>query len=294
MTTIAVPMRPGGAPAARTATAQRADGSARVAFDARADGVTRLDDLYQRAPCRVLFPRSAAGEPPQAVLLTTTGGLTGGDRVPVRFAVGSGARATLSTQAAEKIYRALPDEAPARVDVAITVDDAAWAEWLAQETILFDGARLHRRVEADVAPGGRLLAIESAVFGRSAMGETMRRGLLHDAWRIRRGGRLVWADGQRFAETDLAPTPPAFGLDGARALATLIYVGDDAAAMRDRVRPLIADAGCDGAATCIDGVLVTRLMGAEPPVRRAVMALGAALRAAAAGLMPELPRVWHC
>ncbi|MGB0213374.1 MAG: hypothetical protein ACPGE9_14405, partial [Algiphilus sp.] len=101
-------------------------------------------------------------------------------------------------------------------------------------------------------------------------------------------------DGQRFAETDLAPTPPAFGLDGARALATLIYVGDDAAAMRDRVRPLIADAGCDGAATCIDGVLVTRLMGAEPPVRRAVMALGAALRAAAAGLMPELPRVWHC
>ena len=53
---------------------QRASGECRVAFDLR-DGQTRLGDLYQRDPCRVLFPAPELGEPPQAVLLTTSGGV---------------------------------------------------------------------------------------------------------------------------------------------------------------------------------------------------------------------------
>jgi len=88
---------------------QRVDGEARIAFRRRADGVVALADLYQRAPCRVLFPTTEAGEPVQAVLLTTSGGLTGGDRTRVSVSVEPGARATITTQAAEKIYRALPD-----------------------------------------------------------------------------------------------------------------------------------------------------------------------------------------
>ena len=57
---------------------QRASGESRVAFDLR-DGRTRLADLYQRDPCRVLFPQSEPGEPPQAVHLTTSRGVTDGD-----------------------------------------------------------------------------------------------------------------------------------------------------------------------------------------------------------------------
>ena len=46
---------------------QRASGQCRVVFDLR-DGETRLADLYQRDPCRVLFPKGEPDDPPQAVL----------------------------------------------------------------------------------------------------------------------------------------------------------------------------------------------------------------------------------
>src|SRR5262245_35642116 len=42
---------------------QRARGESRVAFDLR-ERRTRLRDLYQRDPCRVLFPEPEPGEPP--------------------------------------------------------------------------------------------------------------------------------------------------------------------------------------------------------------------------------------
>src|SRR4051812_17746226 len=147
---------------------QRADGAACLRF-ARRGPSSALADLYQRAPCRVLFPHPPAHEPPQAVLVTTTGGLTGGDRLRIDVAVDAGAAATVTTQAAEKLYRSIDGDA--EIDISISVQRGGWAEWLMQETILFDGARLRRRTELDVATGARLLAVESLVFGRSAMGE---------------------------------------------------------------------------------------------------------------------------
>ena len=274
---------------------QRADGRLRLGFGRDSVGVSRLRHCYQHAPCRVLFPHGATGEPPQAVLLTTTGGLTGGDRLDIALDVDAGARATLSTQAAEKIYRAAPGEAATDIRVALTVGADAWAEWLAQETILFEGARLRRSFDADLAAGGRLLAVESAVFGRSAMGERMRHGLLFDRWRIRREGRLIWAEAQRLADADLAAQRPAFGLGEARAMATLVYVGDDAAELLAPMRALLDEASPEAAATCIGEVLIIRLLAADPAaMRRRVVRAGAALRHAAAGLAPALPRVWHC
>ncbi|MEJ0005802.1 MAG: urease accessory protein UreD [Steroidobacteraceae bacterium] len=87
---------------------QRADGAVVVSITRDASGTSRLCDLYQRAALPRTVPDVAAGEPLQAVLLTTSGGLTGGDRTRVEFSVGTHARATLTTQAAEKLYRALP------------------------------------------------------------------------------------------------------------------------------------------------------------------------------------------
>src|SRR5580658_34226 len=124
-------------------------------------GISRVRDLFQRAPCRILFPEVEPGEPPQAVLLTTTGGLTGGDRTRVEFNVEADASATLTTQAAEKLYRALPGAAAVECAISLAVGANAWAEWLAQETILFDGARLRRSFAAELAPGARMLAVES-------------------------------------------------------------------------------------------------------------------------------------
>jgi urease accessory protein len=78
---------------------QRASGQSRVVFALR-DGRTRLADLYQRDPCRVLFPEPELGEPPQAVLITTSGGVTDGDALRMEIEVGPAATAVATTQAA--------------------------------------------------------------------------------------------------------------------------------------------------------------------------------------------------
>jgi urease accessory protein len=285
---------PGASPLATTH--QRVDGAARIAFRTNSDGRTALADLFQRAPCRFLFPDTAPDEPVQAVLLTTSGGLTGGDRITVDVAAGAGSRVTLTTQAAEKLYRALPGDDDVRVEVRMRVGRDAWAEWLAQETILFENARLRRLFVADVEPQGRLLAVESVVFGRAAMrGEHFNSGLLHDAWRIRRGGRLIWADATHL-QGDVAHLRAApFGFGAARACATLLYVAEDAerqlAAVRERLQ---AYAGI-GAATAFDGLLIVRLLADEAAaLRAALMHVAGGIRELAAGLPARMPRVWYC
>ena len=153
-------------------------GAASVAF-ARDDDVTRLTGLYQRDPLRVLFPDVPEGEIPTAVLVTTSGGLVGGDRLDVSVAVGDGAEAMMFGQAAEKVYRSAGPTS--RIAVELSVGRDGWLEWLPQETILFEGARLERRTLIEIAPGARALAGEILVFGRIAGGERLSRGLVRDA-----------------------------------------------------------------------------------------------------------------
>jgi urease accessory protein len=121
----------------------------------------------------------------------------------------------------------------------VTVGENARCEWLPQETILFEGARLSRRLDIALAPGARLLAAEMLVFGRAARGERFRHGSLHDAWRIRRDGRLIWADALNLAEP-AAALDRRFVLDGAGAMATLLLAAPDAAEHRAAARDLAA------------------------------------------------------
>src|SRR5258707_13650654 len=161
---------------------QRSSGESRVVFAVR-DGATRLTDLYQRDPCRVLFPQPEPGEPPQAVLITTSGGVTDGDSLKMAIEVGPGASAVATTQAAEKIYRAAKGGGHCAIDVAVRVAEGAALEWLPQETIVFQGARLKRRTVAEVAPDGALLACEMGVLGRAASGEPFQSALPLDSGR---------------------------------------------------------------------------------------------------------------
>jgi urease accessory protein len=131
----------------------------------------------------------------------------------------------VTTQAAEKLYRVLPEDPDIAVETRLAVGAGGRCEWLGQEAILFQGTRLRRRLEADDGDGA-LLAVETLVLGRGAMGEAFTQGLVHDAWHIRRDGRLIWADALHFhgdgaGEGTLSPELP-HGLGQARALATML------------------------------------------------------------------------
>lgn len=267
---------------------ERVDGAARIVCGRRGEH-TAIADLYQRAPCRVLFPQDDLGGPLCAALLTTSGGLTGGDRLAIDVLVRDGASATITTQAAEKIYRA--GEGRSSITVNLDVASGAWAEWLMQETILFNGAKLARRMEANVASTGRLLAVESLVFGRSAMGEAFQHGQVHDIWRIRRDGKLIWADALRLDADAFRAMP--FGLGNAAGCSTLVYVGADAARWLHVAREAIPVGGAVGGATSFDGLLILRLMADDAAVlRRGVATCVTRLRSEIAGLPPRMPRLW--
>jgi len=275
----------------RSPALERGDGAAELIFAAHGPGGSGLAHLYQTDPCRVLFPRAEPGHPPTAVLLTTSGGLTGGDRLRISIAAHDGAVATVTAQAAEKIYRALDGDC--RIDVAVDVG-RAWLEWLPQETILFDGSRLRRRTEIVAAPGGRFLGCEMLVFGRTARGESMTSGFLHDSWRIRCGGALVWADALRLDGDIAAALENPFGFDRAKAIATAVYIADDAERHLELARGSLDQASSTAAVTVVNGVLLARFIGrAAADVRRDLVTYLCALRQAAGGWPPALPRVWY-
>ncbi len=246
----------------------------------RADGERcRLERLYQEGAAKVRFP-SPTGRACEAVLINTAGGVTGGDRFDWSITVSDGAACTAITQACEKIYRA--EAGMAEVDVRLQVGAGARLDWLPQETILFDGARLTRRFEIDLAADARLLAVECAVLGRRAMGEVGARVRLNDRWRVRRGGRLILADNLTLADPTAAG--PAL-LDGAGALAVLIYAAPDAEARLGPVRAALGDA--HGGASAFDGKLLCRILAADG------MALRGALLPVIAALRDDpLPRLW--
>src|SRR5262245_60516238 len=59
---------------------QRAEGSGRVVLSGF-EKKTRLTELYQRSPIRVMFPRTDSGPIEEVVLVNTAGGIAGGDNL---------------------------------------------------------------------------------------------------------------------------------------------------------------------------------------------------------------------
>ena len=277
------------APSTRDAALARADGSATIELGIDDAGRTVLARLGQRSPVRVVLPR-AEGPEAVAVLLNTAGGVCGGDRLALEARVGAGAKATLVGQAAEKIYRAL--DRPAAIRTRLEVGQAAVLHWAPQETLLFDGARLERRTELRAAGDARLLAAETLVFGRRAMGEVVRALHLRDEWRLFRSGRLVWADSLRLAGPDALGA--ASGFAGREALCTLVFVGDGLEAACDAARATLGAGGIAGGASIVNGVVVARALGAAAEIRRALTRLLSTLRGDGLGFAPALPRVWSC
>jgi urease accessory protein len=271
---------------------ERSTGACAMTFDTL-NGRSRIADLYQLSPCRLLLPSVEADEAFTAVLVTTSGGLAGGDRIDLAVDAGIGTSVVVTSQAAEKIYRSLGEDT--RVSVMLKAAADSWLEWIPQGAILFDRSRLIRRNVIDASPTARVLAGEIVVFGRTASGEVFRDGLLHDGWQVRIGGRLTWADAVRLDRDIPAMLSHPAGFGGAVAMATVLYVAPDSAARLDLARGLLADASGKAGASVVNDVLITRFLNNDAQALRGdVSRFWCGFRAAAAGLPPTLPRVWHC
>ncbi|TPW29367.1 urease accessory protein UreD [Pararhizobium mangrovi] len=227
-------------PAAGRPRMQRARGEGRLTTK-HAHGRTRLAGLYQDGCAKIRLPRVFGDGPLEAVLINSSGGLTGGDRLDWSIAAGAETSTVVTTQASEKVYRA--SEGVARVTTRIEIGRDARLAWLPQETILFDRSALSRRLDISLARGGQALLVEPVVFGRLAMREQLRRAVFHDRWRIRYNGRLIHAEDQRFGPDIALQLERSAMLSGMRAMATVVWVHPDAEDHVERVRALVPGCG---------------------------------------------------
>ncbi|HEY0418645.1 MAG TPA: urease accessory protein UreD [Acetobacteraceae bacterium] len=271
--------------AASPSSHQRAFGELRITLRRRGPA-TVLADLRQEGCLKARFPRPVGWV--EAVTLNTSGGVAGGDVLRTALQVGDGAQASFAAQAAERFYRALPGDPPAQLRTTLGIGPGAQAEFLPQESILFDRCALDRALHVEMAEDAWFLGVESLVFGRALMGETLRQARLRDLIRIRRGGRLILHDAIRLDGEAARVLARKASAGGARAMATLVHVAPEAEAKLDRLR--VAWDGRQAGASAWNGMVVGRVVAED----------GASLRAAAvAGLQAlradrPLPRVWLC
>ncbi len=202
---------------------------------------------------KLRIPARLTGQSPEAIIINTSGGLAGGDRFEIDVRTESDI--CLTTQAAEKIYRSLGSET--RVATRLRAGGNVRLLWLPQEAILFDGARLKRSFDAELDRNATLLAVETVVLGRKAMKEQLTDFSFHDHWRIRREGKLIFADDLRF---DPARVQGSAALGQCEAFATIVLVGRDTELFLEPLREII---GMSGGVSAWDGKLVARLMGVD-------------------------------
>jgi urease accessory protein len=271
---------------------QRADGCGRIVLSASEDG-TRIEDVFERSPIRIMFPRTEHRAVEEAVLINTGGGVAGGDRLEYSVTALLGASIAVTSQAAEKVYRALHD--PARVATRLKARESARLAWLPQETIVFNGARLHRTTEIELFSGAELLALEWLVLGRAAHGEVVVGGNITDSWRVKRDGRLIWADSFRINDEIFPHVTRKALLANCKAVATLIYYGPYLEKRLDFLREIIPSLGCNCAVTLVSGLIVVRFAAKESSdlklaVRSFLQQFGPEL-----GAGPfQVPKMWSC
>jgi urease accessory protein len=222
---------------------QRSEGHVRLRMERGGAAVLR-----EAGSSKVRVPRGSH----EAILINVSGGLAGGDTIAIAAETGEGARLSLTTQAAERVYRTLGPAA--NIFVSLKASAGSTLLWLPQETIFFEGSALSRRLDVELAGQVSFLAVEHMVFGRQEMGEVLRRISVEDRWTVRQHGKLVHAEAFKLGP-DWPNSMASFGQY--RAAATLLFVSPRAETLLDAVR---AQLGPQDGASAWNGKLVARFL----------------------------------
>ena len=259
---------------------QRSVGAGKIGF-----GLNGLEMLYQSGCAKIMLPRSYC-DIPEAIIVNTGGGLTGGDSFFIHAKVGGVGSLCVSSQAAERIYRSAGGRA--RISNNVDVGSGCHLDWLPQETILFDESALSRNFEAHLEKNSSLLALEMLVLGRGEMGEVLKKVSFNEQWRVWRDGKLIYADGLRFAEPEIGKLSQPATFASNRALAVLLYVAPDALERLGEAKSLLRELDIETAISAWNDMMVVRFISEEACIMHRAMKkylLGFRGR--------DLPRVWH-
>jgi urease accessory protein len=271
---------------------QRSDGFARLVVSGSSRG-TRIVDVFERSPTRIMFPGLRRAPLEEVVIVNTGGGIAGGDQLGFDVTALPDASVAVTTQAAERIYRALNESA--RICTRLKIFDKAKLAWLPQETIVFNGGRMRRNTEIEAAAGAEVLALEWLVLGRAAHGEELTTGHILDGWHVRLDGRLIWADCFRVTDDVFPRLRRRALLADLKAIGTLIYFGPDIAARVEFMRDLAPQLRCHCVTTAVSGIVIARLAAqAAAELRAGLREILSRFSRTGAPSPFRMPKMWSC
>lgn len=253
---------------------------------------TVLAHAHHRGPLRVqkpLYPESESRA--DVLILHPPAGIAGGDQLTMTIQVAPGAQTRITTPGAAKWYRSRGAEA--RQTLHLDVADDACLEWLPQEAIVFDGAKV--RTETDIActETSRACGWDIWMLGRSAAGEQFRVGQVHQRLRLRRANRLLWSERVRLAADDPLLRSP-LGWQDANVMGSYWAVGlPNDESLIERCREIAEPGVRLGVTRFTHGLLIARALGhSAERVRAALTRIWALLRPALCGAPGNAPRIW--
>ena len=145
-------------------------GELRLGF-AQRNNRTVMAESFFRVPLQVMKPRYDESGCACVYLLSPTGGVVQGDDYQIEVTLAADTHATLTTQAATKVY-AMPRQG-ATQSMRVRVGKDAIFEYLPDSTILFQDANFDQDISLFLERGARVALQEIVMPGRLARGETL-------------------------------------------------------------------------------------------------------------------------
>lgn len=245
---------------------------------------TRLVRRSHVGPMMVQRPFHPEGAPCHAYVLHPPGGVVGGDLLDLQVSIGPHAHALITTPGATKFYRS--DGRCATLRQVCTLAPGASLEWLAQDTIHFDGAhsRLHTRFVLD--EGARLIAWEVQCLGRPSAGERFDAGSLTARLDIMQGARPLLIECLNLQAGQLERL-------GGHALCAMMLVFPATDEVLGVIRHRLSAFDGIAGATRLDQLLVLRLLANDnQTIRHALHACWYTVRPMVMGIDACPPRIW--
>jgi len=247
---------------------------------------TVLSERSQKGPLTVQRPFYPEGECCHVYVLHPPGGIVSGDQLAIAINVDENAKALITTPGASKFYRSSGEQA--FQTIALSINEGATLEWLPQETIIFEGAKLVSNVQIDLAENARFIAWEILVLGRPAAGEGFNQGEAFLNWQINRQEKPLFLEKMRL---DSESFTARWGLDGHSCCGSFFASGASEANL-EAVRTLIADTPRQGV-TLIDDLLICRASAKKSQsVRLFFEKVRQLIRNDIVQQQPYTPRIW--
>ncbi len=250
---------------------------------------TRLDFRHE-GPLRIqkaLYPEGPS--PCHAIIVHPPGGIAGGDRLEIKVASRASSHGLITTPSAAKWYGTDGDN-PASQRLDVDLDGAL--EWLPQETIVFDRARVESEINIRASATGAMIGWDHLIFGRKASGESFDTGCFRQSLNMEVEGQVVWQDRLVLQGGDALFASP-IGLRGHHAFATVWAVLPASATWTESVvEPLREAAGGIAWTVLHPRLMVGRVLADPARLKSHLHSAWHYLRPSVFGRPAVAPRLW--